>query len=159
MKKQLLGLAGWLAITFVAGAFGALASVQAASFYAELQRPAWAPPASVFGPVWTLLYVLMGFAAWLVWREGGFRAQRVALLLFLGQLALNSLWSWLFFGWHQGALALADILVLWLFIVATTACFWRVRPLAGALMLPYLSWVSFASVLNFAIWRLNPALL
>lgn len=155
-QKQILGLAGWLIVSFIAAGIGAAASVQAGPFYAQLVRPEWAPPAWVFGPVWTALYVLMGVAAWLVWRVGGFRAARPALTLFLVQLALNALWSWLFFGWHLGVLAFADVLLLWVMIVATLVAFWRIRPLAGALLVPYLLWVSFASVLNYSVWQLNP---
>ena len=157
--KQVIGLAGWLLLSFAAAAIGAVASVQAASFYQHLTQPSWAPPGSVFGPVWSVLYALMGIAAWLVWREDGWRRQRGVLTLFLIQLAANALWSWLFFGWHRGALAFADILLLWLLIVATVVGFWRVRPLAGALLLPYLCWVSFAAALNFAVWQLNPQIL
>ncbi|MDR6138855.1 tryptophan-rich sensory protein [Pseudoxanthomonas sp. SORGH_AS 997] len=110
-KRQVLGLVGWLLLVFVAGAIGAAASVQAATFYATLAQPSWAPPAAVFGPVWSVLYVLMGIAAWLVWRCGGWAAQRRALTVFVAQLALNALWSWLFFGWHLGAAAMLDIVV------------------------------------------------
>jgi tryptophan-rich sensory protein len=155
-SKQILGLAGWLVITFVAAAIGGAASVNAGSFYTQLVLPEWAPPSSVFGPVWTVLYVTMAIAAWLIWRAEGFRAARRALTLFTAQLALNALWSWLFFGWHRGALAFADILLLWVLIIATLIAFWRVRPLAGWLLVPYLLWVSFASALNYAIWQLNP---
>ena len=157
--KQIAGLIGWLVLSFIAAAVGATASVQATTFYQQLAQPAWAPPSSVFGPVWSLLYALMGIAAWLVWRAGGWRRQRGVLALFVIQLALNALWSWLFFGWHRGALAFADIVLLWLLIVATVVGFWRVRPLAGALLVPYLCWVSFAAVLNFAVWYLNPQIL
>ena len=101
----------------------------------------------------------MGIAAWLVWRSGGFRTNRQALTLFLVQLALNALWSWLFFAWHRGGLAFTDIVVLWLFIAATIVSFWRVRPLAGVLLIPYLLWVSFAAVLNYSVWQLNPQVL
>jgi translocator protein len=156
---QIAGLIGWLAISFIASAIGAVASLQAGSFYIQLVRPDWAPPPSIFGPVWTVLYALMGIAAWLVWRADGFRPAKVALTLFLIQLALNASWSWLFFGWHQGALAFLDILLLWLLIVATLVAFWRIRPVAGVLLIPYLLWVSFASVLNYFIWQLNPRLL
>ena len=98
----------------------------------------------------------MGVAAWLVWRAADFRTTRVPITLFLVQLALNALWSWLFFGWHQGALAFADILLLWVSIVATVIAFWRISRLAGALLLPYLLWVSFATALNYTVWQLNP---
>jgi benzodiazapine receptor len=132
-----------------------MASIDAASFYAELQRPAWAPPAWLFGPVWTVLYGLMAVAAWLVWREGGFAARRTELAVYLAQLVLNALWSVLFFHERLGALAFVDIVALWVLIVVMLIAFWRVRPLAGALLLPYLVWVSFAAVLNHAVWRLN----
>lgn len=133
--------------------------MKAGPFYAKLVRPDWAPPASVFGPVWTVLYLLMGVAAWLVWRVGGFQAARFALTLFLVQLALNALWSWLFFGWHRGALAFADIVLLWLAILATLVAFWRISLLAGVLLVPYFLWVSFAAALNYSIWQRNPELL
>jgi tryptophan-rich sensory protein len=153
-------LVAWLALCFVVGAVGAAASIQAQAFYAELVRPDWAPPGSVFGPVWTLLYAMMGVAAWLVWqRRGSAPAANVGLMLFVIQLVLNALWSWLFFGWRQGALSFVDIVVLWILILATLVCFWRSRPLAGALLVPYLAWVTFASALNYSIWQLNPALL
>jgi len=158
-QKQMLGLVGWLAVSFAASAVGAVASIQAKSFYGQLVQPDWAPPPSLFGPVWTVLYALMGIAAWLVWRSGGFRTNRQALTLFLVQLGLNALWSWLFFAWHRGAFAFTDIVVLWLFIAATLVSFWRVRPLAGALLIPYLLWVSFAAVLNYFVWQLNPQVL
>ena len=158
-QKQLLGLLAWLGASFIAAAFGSTASIQAASFYGDIVRPEWAPPAWVFGPVWTVLYLLMGIAAWLVWRVGGFRSARLALSLFLGQLVANALWSWLFFAWQLGAWAFADIVVLWILIVATILTFWRVRPLAGALLVPYLLWVSFAAFLNYTIWQLNPQIL
>lgn len=157
--KQMMGLLGWLLLSFAAAAIGALASVQAADFYQQLTQPAWAPPSLVFGPVWSVLYALMGIAAWWVWRVGGWHRQRGVLWLFVAQLAMNALWSWLFFGWHRGALAFVDIVLLWLLIVATITGFWRVRPSAGALLLPYLCWVSFATALNFAVWHLNPQIL
>ena len=157
--KQIIGLFASLLITFVAAAVGAIASIDAGTFYAQLMLPSWAPPGSVFGPVWTVLYILMGIAAWLVWRVNGIRAVRGALALFVIQLALNALWSWLFFGWHRGDLAFADILLLWVMIIATLLAFWRVRALAGALLVPYLLWVSFASVLNYVVWQLNPQVL
>ena len=156
---QTLGLAGWLAIAFVAGGIGALASVEAVSFYGQLVRPAWAPPAAVFGPVWTALYALMGVAAWLVWREVGARRVGGALTLFAMQLAVNALWSWLFFVWRNGAWAFIESLVLIALIGATMVAFWRVRRLAALLLIPYLLWVCFAAALTGSGWRNNPALL
>ncbi len=159
LSKQLIGLSGWLAITFIAAALGSWASMQAGSFYAQLVRPAWAPPAAWFGPVWSALYLLMAIAAWLVWREKGFQGARGALTLYLVQLAANTLWSWLFFGWRLGGAAFADIILLWLLIALTLRAFWRVHRLAGLLLAPYLLWVSFAMALNYTIWQRNPQLL
>ncbi len=158
-RNKIAGFAAWLALVYIAATVGAIASINARAFYAELVQPAWAPPGSVFGPVWTALYTLMGIAAWLVWTSGGFRAAGTALTLFLVQLAVNALWSWLFFAWHRGGLAFADILLLLPLIVATSVAFWRIRPLAAYLLIPYLLWVTFASVLNYSVWRLNPQML
>jgi len=164
MKKnstriQLIGLVAWLALTFMAAAAGAIASLDAPAFYGQLVKPAWAPPPSVFGPVWSVLYLLMGMAAWLVWRERPSQRVDGALGLYIVQLAANALWSWLFFGWHQGAWAFADVLLMWALVAATSAAFWRIRRLAGLLLLPYLAWVSFASALTWAVWQRNPGLL
>ncbi|MGE5639530.1 MAG: TspO/MBR family protein [Clostridia bacterium] len=153
------GLVGWLVLAFVAGALGAIASVDAAAFYAQLAKPAWAPPASVFGPVWTALYALMGVAAWLVWRESKSPGRNGALLLFIVQLVPNALWSWLFFAWRQGALAFLEVLVLLALIAGTLVAFWRVRRLAAVLLVPYIGWVGFASLLTWSVWRSNPSLL
>ena len=159
IRRQLLGFSGWFLVTFLAAALGARASISASSFYADLALPAWAPPASLFGPVWTALYAMMALAAFLVWRQRGWRAAAPALRLYLLQLGINALWSWLFFGWKLGALAFADILLLLALIVTTLVAFWRVHKLAACLLLPYLAWVSFASVLNYAVWQANPGLL
>lgn len=113
----------------------------------------------MFGPVWTALYTSMAIASWLVWREGGYNNARPALNLFLAQLALNALWSWLFFAWQLGAAAFVDILLLWVLLVATLVAFWRARPIAGLLLVPYLLWVSFAAGLNYTVWRMNPEML
>ena len=158
-SRQALGLVGWLLVAFAAAAAGGLASANAGDFYSELVRPTWAPPGWLFGPVWSVLYALMGIAAWLVWRARGFSGARAALFLFIAQLAVNALWTWLFFVWREGALAFAEIVLLWLMIAATIGLFWRVSKLAAVLLVPYLGWVSFASVLSFATWRLNPGLL
>jgi tryptophan-rich sensory protein len=159
MSKQVLGFLGWLLVCLAAAALGGLASAQAGVFYQALLRPDWAPPGWLFGPVWTVLYLLMAVSAWLVWRAGGFRNAGFALSMFLFQLAVNALWTWLFFVWHLGAAALAEIMVLWLLIVATVSLFWRHHRLAAVLLLPYLAWVSFAAVLTWAVWKHNPHLL
>ncbi len=158
-RQQFTGLIGWFLVSFAVSAVGAIASIEARDFYAELVRPEWAPPGWLFGPVWTLLFALMAIAAWLVWRNGGFRAHPVALSLFLVQLVFNALWSWLFFAWRLGGPAFVDILLLWALILTTLVAFWRVQRLAGILLLPYLFWVSFAAFLNYAIWQRNPLLL
>ncbi len=124
-------------------------------WYASLAKPVWTPPSAVFAPVWTLLYAMMGVAAWLVWRRAGFRTAGAALVVFVIQLVLNALWSYLFFGLHRADIAFIDIAVLWIAILVTVVLFWRRDPRAGALMLPYLAWVGFASCLNFALWRMN----
>lgn len=159
LLAQAAGLAGWLAVVFSAAAVGAAASVGAGSFYAQLSRPAWAPPASAFGPVWSVLYVLMALAAWWVWRHRGADRLRLGLSLFVVQLCANALWSWLFFAWRNGALALAEVLLLLALIAATTVVFWRISRLAGLLMLPYLAWVAFASALTWSLWAGNPTVL
>jgi tryptophan-rich sensory protein len=159
LPRQILGLAGWLLLAFAAAAIGAIASIDAQAFYAELTLPSWAPPAWLFGPVWTVLYAMMGVAAWCVWRAHGLRGARNAFVLFVAQLAANALWSWLFFGWRLGAFAAAEVLVLWLLIAATIVAFGRRSRVAAALLVPYLVWVTFASALTFTVWRLNPTLL
>lgn len=159
IQKQVLGLIGWFILSFAASAVGAVASFQAKSIYSQLVQPTWSPPPWLFGPVWTVLYALMAISVWLVWRSGGFVNNRVALSFFLAQLILNALWSWLFFAWHLGAFAFVDIIALWILIVATMVSFWRASPLAGALLIPYLLWVSFAAALNYSLWQLNPKLL
>ncbi|MGE5176544.1 MAG: TspO/MBR family protein [Hyphomicrobiales bacterium] len=156
-STQSLGLLGWLTAAFAAGAVGAIASGNAAAFYAQLSKPSWAPPASVFGPVWTTLYALMGVAAWLVWRSP--RRSGAALRLFFAQLAANAPWSWLFFAWRSGAVAAVEVLVLLALIGATMVAFWSRSRLAAALLLPYVLWVAFASALTWAVWRANPGLL
>ncbi len=154
---QLPALAGWLVLTFIFAAIGAYASAQAADFYLRLDRPDWAPPAWLFGPAWSTLYLLMAIAAWRVQRTAG--SARPELTLYTVQLAVNALWTWLFFGWHLGAWAFAEILVLWVLIAATIVAFWRRDRWAGLLLLPYLAWVSFATCLCYSIWQRNPAVL
>lgn len=151
--RSVLALLAWLALSLTAAAMGGL--FLPGEWYAALRKPTWNPPNWIFGPVWAALYITMAIAAWLVWKRGGFRGQRTALLLFLAQLLFNALWSPLFFGLQSPALALVNILLLWLALLGTTAAFWRARPIAGLLLVPYLAWVSFATALNFAIWNLN----
>lgn len=155
-KQQIIGLIGWLVLAYIAAGIGAAASINAASFYESLQQPDWAPPTWLFGPMWTTLYGLMGIAAWLAWREPG---ARPALVVFVVQLALNALWSWLFFVWQLGAIAFVATLVLWVLIAITLVMFWRLKVLAGVLLGPYLAWVSLACALTWSVWHLNPQIL
>ena len=124
-------------------------------WYLALEKPAWNPPSWVFAPVWTTLYVMMGVAAWLVWRRSGFAGARGALSLFFCQLGLNALWSYIFFGAHQMGWALVEMGGLWVAILGTILAFRRHSCAAARLLMPYLAWVSFAAVLNFTLWQLN----
>ena len=151
----LVSILCWVLVSLAAGAAGGIAS-QPGEWYAALSKPSWNPPNWVFGPVWTTLYVMMGVAAALAWPGRATRAGRAGFLLFGLQLALNALWSWIFFRWHRLDLAFVELTVLWVTILGTIIAFRRIRPLAGHLLLPYLAWVTFAGVLNFAIARLNP---
>ncbi len=143
----------FLALAFLPAVFGA--RFTPGVWYQELAKPAWTPPGWLFGPVWTLLYLTIGIAGWLAWRRAGIAAAPVAWVTFGAQLVLNGAWSWLFFGLQAPGAALIEIVALWLAILGTVAGFWRIRPLAGALLAPYLGWVGFAALLNAAIWRLN----
>jgi benzodiazapine receptor len=151
--RRSLGLVAWIALPFLAAWFGV--QFPAGDYYALLERPSWSPPAWIFGPAWTILYVSMGVAAGLVWLRHGFAGARFALSLFLLQLLLNAAWSWIFFGLRAPGWALVEILCLWVAITATVGAFWRKRRAAGALLSPYLAWVTFAAALNAEIWRLN----
>lgn len=155
--RPALRLLPWLALVALAAAAGAVASLDAASFYAQLDKPSWAPPAGVFGPVWTALYALMAIAAWRV--DLSPRPHRGAIALFVAQLVANGLWSWIFFAWKRGGLATADVLVLLALVAATLVASWRHSRLAGWLLVPYLAWVCFASALTVSVWSRNPGLL
>jgi len=148
-----LAAGGWILLTFAAAAVGSQAGPGA--WYAGLTKPAWNPPNWLFAPIWTALYLGMALAAWRVWRQGGWRRQRGPLVLYLVQLALNALWSLLFFGLQRPDLALAEILALWLVIGLTLGWFYQIDRIAGLLFVPYLAWVSFAAFLNFTLWQLN----
>ncbi|MGW8369478.1 MAG: TspO/MBR family protein [Gammaproteobacteria bacterium] len=139
------------ALTFAAAGFGSL--FLPGAWYETIAKPAWTPPNWLFGPVWTLLYIMMAVAAWLVYRKT--QSIGLPLTLWFVQLVLNALWSWFFFGLERPGAAFAEITILLLAIVATVVVFLRVDTVAGLLLVPYLAWVSFASALNFAIWQLN----
>jgi len=153
-----IALLGWLALCFaVAGLSGRWTAGEIAGWYSTLARPTFAPPNWLFGPVWTLLYALMAVAAWRVALSAPSPQQKLALALFLVQLALNFAWSFFFFRLHQIGWALAEVAVLWAMIGATTVAFFRVNPASAWMLTPYWAWVGFASLLNWAFWRLNRA--
>jgi translocator protein len=151
--KNVFALVIWIGLSFVPAVLGS--RFLPGEWYAGLAKPSWTPPGYLFGPVWTLLYTLMGVSAWLVWKQAGFAGATPALTLFLVQLVLNGAWSWIFFGMHKPALAFFEIIVMWVLIFATLLAFWRVNQTAGLLLIPYLAWVSFATALNFALWQKN----
>ena len=155
-SRQAIGLVVAIVLCFAAAGLGGLVTTpQIPNWYATIAKPTWTPPDWIFGPVWTLLYLMMAVAAWLVWRQNGFADAKLPLTLFAIQLALNSLWSVLFFGLQNPGAAAVEIILLWAAILATLIAFWKLSKWAGGLLAPYLAWVSFATVLNVAIWRLN----
>ena len=160
-EGRIIALLLFLTVTFLVGYVGSLASQRGLSFwYVTLNKPSWNPPPWVFAPVWTVLYLMMGVAAWRVWAvpagEVPSGRRSAALALYGAQLILNGLWSWLFFGFQRIDLALYEIGVLLLAIIATAILFGRVQRSAGLLFIPYIAWVTFATVLNFTLHRMNP---
>lgn len=151
------GLIFWLFICFFVAWTGAVVSPGIASpeWYNSLAKPGWNPPSWLFGPVWTALYTMMGFAAWLVWKTDGFKNAQTALILFLIQLFLNGLWSQLFFNFHLIGWALFEIVLLLTAIIFTTILFFQKNSVSGWLMIPYIAWVGFATLLTASIWVLN----
>ena len=155
-ERRLLGLALWIGVCFSAAAVGNwLGGGGIDDWYPSLVKPSWTPPGWIFGPVWTVLYILMGVAAWRIWYRFRWRGARVPLTLFGIQLVLNALWTPAFFGLQSPLLGLVVILLLWAVLTATTIAFGRSDRPAGLMLLPYLAWVSFATILNFELWRLN----
>lgn len=146
-----------LLLPLLVGLISSFFTRRAGAIYQELTLPAFAPPGWVFAPVWTVLYLLMGWASYRIWRQGLAKPEvRQALTFYLVQLFFNFLWSVLFFGLQWRGVAFLEILVLLVLIVITTLQFWKIDKTAGYLMIPYLIWVAFATVLNFAVWQLNP---
>jgi tryptophan-rich sensory protein len=154
--QQIVVLVAFIVLCLAVGGVGSYATLpEIPTWYATLAKPSFNPPNWIFGPVWTTLYILMALAAWLVWRTAGWPGAAGALGLFLFQLALNLAWSFIFFAWHRLGLALVEVLVLLAAIVATALAFRRHSRLAALLLIPYICWVTFASLLNAMIWRLN----
>lgn len=157
--SDVTGLILWMGLTFTAAWIGGTASAGAGGFYGELVRPGWAPPAWLFAPVWTLLYLLMGLAAWLVWRKRSVTGVSTALALYLVQLALNALWTWLFFTWRAGAAAFVEIALLLVVLAATVLRFKKISKTAALMLVPYFLWTGFAGALTLSVWQANPRLL
>ncbi|TVQ01622.1 MAG: tryptophan-rich sensory protein [Balneolaceae bacterium] len=151
------GLLFWIALSYLTAWIGAQVSpgIAPGEWYESIAKPSWNPPGWLFGPVWTALYTMMGVAVWLVWKDYGFSGAKKAITLFLIQLILNGLWSQIFFGMQEIGWAFLEILILLFAIAITTILFFEKNKLAGWLMVPYLLWVSFASVLNGTLWWLN----
>jgi tryptophan-rich sensory protein len=150
----------WIAVVFAAAAIGSLATGSGLQqWYGTLNKPSFQPPNWIFGPVWSCLYLMMAVAGWNIWRQQNSNlrseAVRTFTIVFAIQLVLNLLWSVIFFGMQMPGLAFVEILALWTAIATTIWLAFRLSKLSGWLLVPYLLWVSFASVLNFAIWRLN----
>ncbi len=149
-------LVAFLAMSYGAAAVGGIATSSSVdTWYQTIAKPAWTPPGSVIGAVWTVLYFLMAVAAWLVYLRSGIRKGAVPLGLWVCQLALNLMWSVLFFGLQSPGAALVELIGLWLLILATLVAFARIRNAAAALIAPYLAWVAFAGVLNATVWYMN----
>ena len=154
--RNIMSLIFYIVVCFAVAAIGSLVTFPAVTdWYAGIKKPSWTPPGWLFGPVWTVLYLSMAVAAWLVWQRAGFSGAVLPLSIFAIQLVLNLAWSLIFFGKHNIGLAFVDIVLLWFAIVATIITFGRVNMLASWLLTPYLAWVSFASALNLTIWNLN----
>jgi translocator protein len=146
-----------LAVCYAAAWVGSAVTRPAINnWYAHLAKPSWRPPNWAFAPAWTIIFTLMAFAAWIVWNRHETLFVIPALCLFGIQLALNMAWSAIFFGLRRPGLAVIEIACLWVAILVTLIQFWRIAPLAGWLLIPYLAWVAFAMILNFTIWRMNP---
>ncbi len=159
MFANLLPLLGWIFGTFLASLGAVVTADAAARFYLQLDRPRWAPPAWLFGPMWSLLYVLMAVAAYRVWRIDGFAGARFELGLYVVQLVLNAAWSWFFFVRRTGLGSTIEAAMLWVGVAATMVVFWQRDSLAGWLFVPYLAWVTVATALTISVWRRNPELL
>lgn len=156
--RSALVLLAFVIICFAAAGLGSLATasqVAPGGWYDTLDKPFFTPPSWLFGPVWSALYLAMAVSGWLVWRERGSAGARTALALFFAQLALNSLWSIVFFGLESPSLGLVEILILWAVIFLTIRAFRQISRPAATLLIPYLAWVTFATFLNAGIWWLN----
>ena len=151
--KLIIAIAIPLAVGATSGFFTATG---VESWYQTINKPSWNPPGWIFGPVWTTLYVMMGIALFFVWKSAATELlKRTAISLFAVQLLLNFFWSFIFFDQHQSGWALVEIITMWVSILLTIFSFAQVSKTAAWMLVPYISWVSFASILNYTIWKLN----
>jgi tryptophan-rich sensory protein len=157
LQINIAGFIFWVGICYLVAWAGAQVSpgIASSDWYDALNKPSWNPPGWIFGPVWTLLYTLMGIAAWQIWRKYGFSKAKISLSFFLIQLALNGLWSQLFFNFQNPGAAFFEIIILLIAIIITSVLFFQKQKSAGWLMLPYILWVGFATLLNGTIWMIN----
>jgi len=151
--SDLMGLAFWIVLTFSVAAFAS--QFEPGVWYTTIAKPDWTPPGWLFGPVWGMLYLAMSISAWLIWRQRSQSAVSIPLGFYMMQLAVNGLWSWIFFGRQWIGLAFIDLITLVILVAMTLAVFLRIRKAAGLMLIPYLIWISFAAALNFQIWRMN----
>jgi translocator protein len=159
LSKKIATLIVCLIACYSASFIGAIASFDAPEFYISLNKPSWSPPASIFGPVWTALYTMIGISLWLIYTKNSFSQNKPLFIVFFFQLFLNALWSWIFFSWKMGFASLVEIFILLIFIAINTLLFYNKNKIAGILLIPYFLWVTFATFLTYTLWQLNPTLL
>jgi len=155
-KSQILKLLASLALPLILGAIAGLFTADAVpEWFKGLNRPSFSPPNWLFGPVWTILYILMGISLFLIWKQGVSKERNIAIFVFLLQLSLNFAWSFIFFYYNMIGLALIEIILLWIIILVMLVLFYKIKPMAAYLNIPYLLWVSFATILTAAYFILN----
>ncbi|MEO0052595.1 MAG: TspO/MBR family protein [candidate division WOR-3 bacterium] len=156
MRRNLPKLLGSIVLPLIIGFAGSMFTRPSVdSWFATLKKPIFAPPNWLFAPAWTLLYIMMGIAFYLIWQQGYSVQLRLAFAVYALQLILNLLWSLFFFGLHSPLLGFADIVILWIVVLINIILFYRLRRAAGLLLIPYILWLTFASVLNLSIVLLN----
>lgn len=156
IKQQLLALVVFLGLCAIVAGLGSVFTMAGMDgWYESLEQPDWDPPDWLFGPVWTVLYIGIAIAAWLVWKARGWQSARTPLIVWGVQLGLNLLWTGIFFGLEQPGIASIEIVLLWLAILATILLFWPISKIAAIILVPYLAWVTYAAALTISIWRLN----
>lgn len=153
MKKLIISIVLCIGVGALAGYI--TSGESSGEWFINLNKPSFQPPDWLFGPVWTILYILLGFSLWKVWSKPNSRERNIAITIFFAQLLFNFLWSIMFFSWHSTGLAVIDIILLWILILATIFSFAKLSKTAAWLLVPYILWVTFATILNWTIWRMN----